>query len=373
LPRGRASAGAAAGLSASPAAATLVREAATGLGIPGEFEPMDGIILPLGELLDRHPQLAADVLVALRGHVRVYGLVSDLGQAREVEQKLDTIGLEMGDGDLEFLAVPTDTLWVRDYGPVFIRRPGGGWLVYDPPYDGDLADWREEDDRLPRYVAGYFRLPVLEAPLFIEGGDILSNGQGIYVTTWKLPRQNVEARGMTPQSVKRVIYRKMFARTGVILENIEGELTGHVDMFVAFTGPQDVVVARCDPREDPENAARLDAAAAHLAEEQQNGERLRVHRVRNPARDGDVWPSYTNIIQANGVVLVPQYPTLDPQLDAEALAFFEKLCPDRTVIGIDCTELITQQGALHCICVHVPVMTPPNPRRPWQWNGLDPG
>jgi agmatine/peptidylarginine deiminase len=60
------------------------------------------------------------------------------------------------------------------------------------------------------------------------------------------------------------------------------------------------------------------------------------------------------VIYANGVVLVPQYPDTDPELDKVALQVFRDVLPDWKVVGIDCSKLITKRGALHCISRNVP-------------------
>jgi agmatine/peptidylarginine deiminase len=81
---------------------------------------------------------------------------------------------------------------------------------------------------------------------------------------------------------------------------------------------------------------------------------MQIVRIPMPShRDGN-WRTYTNVIYANGVVLVPQYPDSDPALDKVSLNVFREALPDWTVVGIDCSKLITKRGALHCIARNVP-------------------
>ena len=49
------------------------------------------------------------------------------------------------------------------------------------------------------------------------------------------------------------------------LETLEGERTGHIDLFAKFTQPDTVVLGRYDAATDPENAARMERNAARLA------------------------------------------------------------------------------------------------------------
>jgi agmatine/peptidylarginine deiminase len=73
-----------------------------------------------------------------------------------------------------------------------------------------------------------------------------------------------------------------------------------------------------------------------------------------PDHDDGFWRTYTNLIFANKVVLVPVYPAYCPELDEIALALYRRLLPDRRIIGIDASELIKMNGALRCITMNVP-------------------
>ena len=41
-----------------------------------------------------------------------------------------------------------------------------------------------------------------------------------------------------------------------------------------------------------------------------------------PPHDDGRWRTYTNVVYANGTLLVPTYPGFCPELDAEALAVY---------------------------------------------------
>ena len=63
---------------------------------------------------------------------------------------------------------------------------------------------------------------------------------------------------------------------------------------------------------------------------------------------------YTNVIFANGVVIVPQFPDVDPKADWEAIELYSSLLPDWEVVGVDCSRLNLRNGALHCITANIP-------------------
>jgi agmatine deiminase len=61
--------------------------------------------------------------------------------------------------------------------------------------------------------------------------------------------------------------------------------------------------------------------------------------------------SYANFYIANSVVLLPVFS--DPR-DREAIAKLSVAFPSRTVVPIDCTELIWGLGAFHCLTQQQP-------------------
>ena len=141
-----------------------------------------------------------------------------------------------------------------------------------------------------------------------------------------------------------------------MLEALVGEPTGHVDMFATFTAPNTVLIGRCDPAIDPLNAQILDRNAATLGGLPTPRGPLRVERIPMPSTRDGLWRSYTNVVYANRVVLVPVYRDADQVEQKRVLNTFRRLLPGRTVVGIDCEDLIRNCGALHCVTANVPRM-----------------
>jgi agmatine deiminase len=61
--------------------------------------------------------------------------------------------------------------------------------------------------------------------------------------------------------------------------------------------------------------------------------------------------SYANFYIANRTVLVP---TFNDPSDRVALNTLAELFPDRTVVGIACTDLVLGLGTLHCMTQQEP-------------------
>jgi agmatine/peptidylarginine deiminase len=252
---------------------------------------------------------------------------------------------------VEYVESSMMTMWVRDWGPIGVERPGGGLQLVDPHYEGNARN--PGDDRAGADIAVDLGLPVRTLPLTLEGGDVLSNGRGLGLTSRRLVQRNVRERGYDARDVAELLRSHLGFEDWFPLPSLVGEPTGHVDMFVTFVDPLTVVVGRYDPLVDPTNAALLDTVAAALNGFVTRAGTLRVERVTMPARPDAIWRSYTNVVYANDAVLVPQYPDHDPELDAAARRLYRRLLPGRKIVGIDSSELIRRNGALHCVTLNV--------------------
>ena len=250
--------------------------------------------------------------------------------------------------NLFFIVVPQDTIWVRDYGPVIVDCAGLGPLVLDASYGAD----RPNDDFVPEALAKLLDLPVDSIPLHIEGGNLLSNGSGLAIITTRIIDDNL-ALGYDESAVTDIMKRRYGFDQLLILEPLIGEETGHVDMFATFTAPDTVIVGAYDRKYDPENAELLDRNATLLANTAFNNRRLNVVRIPMPSHENGIWRTYTNVIYANGIVLVPVYSSYDISGRVRALNIFAKLLPTWEIFGIDASRLIENEGALHCISMNL--------------------
>ncbi len=322
-------------------------------GPAGEFEPAAALMLSCRELADQFPEVLTGVVSALAGRVPVICLFTDASDRQAAVQRLTEAGLDPA--AVQFAAVSTDTMWLRDYGPVFVRYPDGKAGVVDSDYspaecDGDVR-WR--DDLAPRLLGEMLGLPVAGLPLRLPGGNLLTNGEGLLVTTSAVLRENAD-RQYGADRIRRILARELGIHTWVCVDELDGERTGHVDMFATFLAPDVAVVARMDPAADPANAAALDTAATALAGLPTSRGPLRVFRVPMPTPEDGIWRSYANVVLANGTLLVPSFNDVPPHIEAEAMDLYRRLLPAWQVVAIPSEALATSDGLLHCICIQVP-------------------
>ena len=274
-----------------------------------------------------------------------------------------------GTKGVEFLVHPTNRGWMRDSGPVFVRRRRGrraetaivhlhfnAWAKY--------SDWRK-DRRVPEMAAKRLGRPLFDAraggrPFVLEGGGIDVNGRGTLLTTAEcyLDRKTqVRNPGLSKQGFETALREYLGASNVLWLGGgVVGDDThGHVDDICRFVNPTTLVLIR--------ETNRRDINYRPLAE---NWERVRDFRLEDGSRaevialpmpaplyfDGERLPaSYANFYIANAVVIVPTFN--DPN-DRLALGILGELFPGRAVVGIHAVDLVLGFGTLHCLTQQEP-------------------
>ena len=305
---------------------------------PGRFAPV--------------PWVYGEMVRKLSAVERVRILVEDVALERQARRVLRQVGANLE--AVDFYRCPTNRVWTRDYGPIFVKNRRGevaltwwrfnAWAKYD--------DWKL-DACVPDFVARQLDRPVWQTGMVLEGGSMDVNGEGLLLTTEECLLSSVQARnpGMGRREIERHFRDYLGVERVIWLRNgIAGDDThGHVDDIARFTAPDTVVCAweedRSDPNREPlrENHELLRAAGLRV---------VKLPMPRPLAFAGQRLPaSYANFYIANGLVLAPTFN--DPN-DRIALNTLARLFPDRAVVGINCTELILGLGALHCMTQQQP-------------------
>ncbi|REJ90895.1 MAG: hypothetical protein DWQ35_15535 [Planctomycetota bacterium] len=310
--------------------------------IPADFEPQRAILLSGQHLLNGHADTFASIVAATQGRTTVVALVDSDTEEEQLDAILQQRNL---DGDhVLYVGLPHDSQWIRDFGPRIAKRNDGSIVVIDAPY-GEQD--RANDDVVPTALANCLNLPVVRPPLAVDGGNLLTNGEGLLVTTQRLIAENA-FDGHNSGTIAEVLREFYGAKESVILLPLVGEPTGHVDVFATFCDTRTIIVGEYDPKVDPVNAAILDRNAERLARVMTRQGPLQVVRIPMPPRDNECWRSYTNVVYANGALLMPTYSDMDRSVERLVIHTYRELLPDWQVVGIDAEALCAKGGALHC-------------------------
>ncbi len=329
---------------------------ATWLAWPHELTDWPGKFAPI-------PWVYAEIVRHLARVERVRILVNDRAAEVKAESVLKKAHADLG--SVEFIRVPTDRGWIRDFGPIFVKNATGevaathwlfnAWAKYDNARKDCVAFTRANADLKHRVWQPEHK----KRRVVLEGGSIEVNGRGTLLTTEECLLSEVQARnpGCSREEIA-TIFRDYLGATNVLwLRNgITGDDThGHVDDLARFTNASTVVIALEENRADA-NYAPLHENLARLKEmRDQDGQPLRVETLPMPAPvffDGQRLPaSYANFYIANKLVLVPTFN--DPN-DRVALNILASLFPDRKIIAIACRDLVLGLGTIHCMTQQEP-------------------
>ena len=242
-------------------------------------------------------------------------------------------------------------IWLRDTGPIFF---GPGEAAASFRFNGWGGKYQLPGDEL---VAGQIASAAVAALRFhdfiLEGGALDHDGEGTVLTTRECLLNPNRNRGWTEAVAEAALRGALAARKVIWLGRglLNDHTDGHVDNLARFVAPGVVAVPVGFGAQDPHAAVYDEAAEALAGAVDAAGRRLRVVRIPAPGRvpgaDG-VWApaSHMNFIIANRAVVLPVYNERPGALAVEAL---QMLIPDREVIGLPSTALLTGGGSFHCI------------------------
>lgn len=318
---------------------------------PGRFAPI--------------PWVYAEIVRNLSQGETVRLLVNDAAHEQKARKVLRRAGVDLT--DVELRRVPTDRVWMRDAGPIFVRRGGekavarfrfNAWAKY--------PDWKR-DAKVPERAAKALGVPLLpvrhrDRDVVLEGGAIDVNGQGTILTTEEClldPEVQVRNPGFGREDYEAIFASALGAPNVIWLgRGIAGDDThGHVDDVARFVNARTIVLCRepagYDPNHRPleENRERLEGARL------QDGSKPDVVYLPMPRPvvfDGQRVPvSYANFYIANAAVLVPTFDDLNDRIALGILTELFRGCP---VIGIHALDLVWGLGTLHCLSQQEPQM-----------------
>jgi len=281
-----------------------------------------------------------------RVKVLAHGLEAELSARTAIGAVAEIIPARFGD------------IWLRDTGPIFGLLSGAP-IAHAFQFNG----WGEKyqlphDDEVAEQVARFAQVPLQLHPFVLEGGAIELDGEGTLLTTRQCllnPNRNpdwteaeAEARLKAALGVQKVIWLD----DGLFNDHTDG----HVDNLARFAGPGRVVCQAPYGPQDP-NANVLDAIAATLSEATDaRGRQLEVIRIPSPGFVADeegapIPASHMNWLVGNASVVVPIY----SDSGDDAVRALGALFPNRRVIGLSSTAILTGGGSFHCITQQEPL------------------
>lgn len=326
--------------------------------IPGEFGKLSAVLLSADELVHFHPELFASLVGKVSERAPVIAIVAGPEQILDGREALEEAGVDRD--RVHFLVHQLDSMWIRDFGPIFVRRSDGSGSIVDTYYSArDELGARPLDDQFPFVLANALGVQCSYVPIALEGGNLVHNGNGLGVSTMKLIDRN-RFRNFSGEEFTGLMNTYFSLKTLTFVPSIPGEPTGHADMLMTFVNPKTVVVAEAQPEETEEVRSHIERAAQLIGEQLIDGRAVQVQRIPLPPRKEGMWRSYTNVFYVNGLMLVPSYSDVDPSLEKEVMDTYQRLLPKWEIVPIVADELIETGGFLHCLTLGIPHFIDPS-------------
>ena len=299
---------------------------------PGEYEPMQAVMIvyPLGIPVELVREMAEDC--------KVITIVESYYQS-SAQSEFQSAGVNMD--NIEYLNAPTNSYWVRDFGPWYIfdgREPAIVDNVYNRP--------RPYDDDIPSYFAEYWDIEMFGMKVVHTGGNMMQDGRGNGVSDDIVITESASQAGVSEEQV----YERMKAYLGIdpyhVTIDPQGDYIAHVDCWGKYLAPDKIMLARV-PESNPRYPYYEEVAEYFATTNCCWGYPYKVYRVDIPG--GSVISPYTNSLILNKKVLVPM--GSNSTYNEAALNLYREAMPGYEVIGITNNSYWDgwlNTDALHC-------------------------
>ncbi|KAG0280050.1 hypothetical protein BGZ95_011429 [Linnemannia exigua] len=385
-----------------------------GRRIPAEWEPHQRVMMAWPThwhtLTPKFQGDVARVAQAVSRFENVQMLVHPelLDQAREAVGK----GGE-GKGGVEFLEIPVNDLWARDFIPLFMTRPkdGGGHggkqerelVGVDFNFNGygQRAPYELSTRASERLLKHWNNTSRLVSQMVAEGGAIESDGEGTLMMTESSIVNDNRNPNKTRADLEEMFKQELGVKKVIWLKGLKAydSTDSHVDALARFVAPGVVMISKPPPESETQNL--LHSHRFHLWREQYaqaiqvlstttdaSGRSIRIIDLpeptpsktrRIPVNEVSVFEdigveecekdgsgginTYMNFLMANGGIVMPEFG--DKEADQEAKRIVEEFFKEdqaiavggkREVVTVRIDYLVKGGGGIHCSTHDVPVV-----------------
>jgi len=288
---------------------------------PAEFEPMEGVLI-------RYPfGISTSIIAEMAEDVIVYCVVTS-SQQSSAYTVMSNAGVNMD--NVQFINCQTDSYWIRDYGPWFIlngeNQPGIVDFIYNRP--------RPHDNLVPIHVGNYFEIDVYGMDIVHTGGNYMTDGQGIAISTDLVWQENPS---MTHAEIDSIMNEYLGINTYHVVPDALGEYIKHIDCWAKYLAPDVIMIIEVSPSHF--HYAQIEAAVDYFESQLScYGTPYHIERVYTHLNE-----PYINSLILDNKVLVP---ITGSSWDDEAIASYQAAMPGYEVIGFTGSWL--NIDALHC-------------------------
>ncbi|MGB0916998.1 MAG: agmatine deiminase family protein [Flavobacteriales bacterium] len=337
-----------------PAASGFTNPPVSAVRTPAEWEEIDGLCVRWNGTFAR--TTLRGIVANAKEEVTVY-IVTNQNYVDNIEDDLQNNGISLD--NIQFVVEPSNSIWFRDYGQ---------WNVYTNDVDSLLwVDWiynrnRPSDDVVPEALADLLDIPLyqtLEAPndLVNTGGNFMVDGFGTAFSSELILEENDATNDFgtsnhSETEVNQILEDFMGIDRYIKMPTLPYDGIHHIDMHMKLLDEETLLIGEYPQgvADGPQIESNIDYVLNNF--NSVFGTAYKIIRIPMPPEGGQYpntngdYRTYTNSVFVNNTVLVPVY---EEQWDTTALRIYREALPGYNVVGIDCNEIITASGAIHCI------------------------
>jgi len=307
---------------------------------PGEFEPLRAVFVTWVYSQSSYRPIFREIIREVGEVCKAYIITSAL-DTNTIKSYLTSGGVPLD--SIKFYIWPYNSVWIRDYGPWFMRKQNNNEGIVDFIYNRP----RPADDTISRCISYSWGIPFYGSPLRHAGGNFMTDGLGTGFASTLIDTENLSySRRQIDSLMKLYCGLDQF----VVVPRINIEYTGHIDLWTKILN--DTLIMVGSYAQGHSNYALLNSNADSLSRcKNREGINYRIVRIPMPWSTSNAPPTYLNSLFVNNKVLVPTWSLPE---DDSGLAVYRNALPGYDVVGINCAVMSGSGGAIHCITMQIP-------------------
>ncbi len=241
--------------------------------------------------------------------------------------------------NVDYYIVPTDSIWVRDYGPWYILDGNGQFGVVDTIYNRP----RPLDDKVPEFVAETLDVPFFKTGLVHAGGNYYPDGLAnafsstlVYTENSNLSKSDIDGRMLDFLGIERYTTSKL--APGLTIE--------HMDTFGKLVAPDTWVIGEFPngSKFRPDSEAFVTKIKSLQSPYGTPYKIFRLPMVKKGGFFGEDYRAYINAFISNDALYYPAYGDAS---DDVAKQTYQAALPGYNIIGVD-DDGTSWGDSVHC-------------------------
>lgn len=327
-------------------------------------------------------------IISQKDKIRIY-LESDYNRKTQLSQRFKLKGANLNNVEFAELEKIPQSVWLRDYGPVYLQNEKGENKIVSFKYFGNNFSFNQQ-------IANKREIPIMNSSLNSSGGAREVNGKGtvLLVEAHELDVNKKKTKIQIQEGIKeelnltKVIWLKQGIPQddnildGPIFQQIYPDgVNGHIDEFCRFVNENTILISSVDESE-AEKMPIFEAAKKRLDENynilvnstDQDGNKFNVIKVpfapvlvarlnvNGEMRLTTPVTSYMNFIITNSYIILPSYVSAATESNRESYAakekevvsIFQHVFPQKEIVKVPAAEINFHSGGFHCLSIHEP-------------------